>query len=62
MKLVLVVALWTVAIMGLALSTIVDLLDAERMSAILPLLALGAVLHIGAVRRRQGAICAEKGC
>ena len=56
------VTLWAVIIFGLAVLTILEVLPNKTMASILPLLALGAVIHINALRRRQATDDAGCGC
>ena len=56
------VTLWAVIILGLAVLTMLEVLPNTTMASILPLLALGAVFHINALRRRQAAGGTGSGC
>lgn len=56
------VILWAVIILGLAILTILEVLPNKTMASILPLFALGAVIHINALGRRQTADEAGYGC
>lgn len=57
-----VALLWAAIILGLAVLTIFDVLPNKTMASILPLLALGAVLHMNALRRRKAADDSGCGC
>ena len=56
------VNLWAFIILGLAVLTILEVLPNTSMASILPLLAVGAVMHINALRRRQASDDAGCGC
>ena len=56
------VTLWAVIILGLAVLTMSERPPNKTMASILPLLALGAVIHINALRRRQTADDVGCGC
>ena len=56
------VTLWAVIILGLVLLTILEVLPNKTMASFLPLLALGAVIHINALRRRQTPDDVDCGC
>ncbi len=62
MKHIAVAILWAALILAMATLTIIDMLPAESMAWILPMLSLGSVLHINALRRSQAAGPTGCGC
>jgi hypothetical protein len=54
--------LWAATILFVTLFTIFDLLAADRWASIIPLMVVGATMHIHALRLRQGATVDGSGC
>jgi hypothetical protein len=52
--------LWAFIILSMATLTIIDVLPAKSMAWVLPILSLGSVLHMSALRRNQAA--GDAGC
>lgn len=53
--------MWAAIILAMATLTIIDVLPAKSMAWILPMLSLGSVLHMNALRRNQ-ASAGDTGC
>jgi hypothetical protein len=45
--------LWAVIILAMATLTLIDILPAKSMAWILPILSLGSVIHMNALRRNE---------
>ena len=54
--------MWAAIILIMAWLTIIDVLPAKSMAWILPVLSLGSVLHMNALRRNQTADNCGCGC